>query len=596
MLRAWMSRKRGSYASAILDGGAANFARGLAGSGQPFGQNGTMPRVEWTRYPGEDVETLVAVMLLRERPRAARMRPSQGDGGIDVITPRESAPPIVDQIKSFASGALTAGRKRQIKKSLARVRTELSDEVGEWNLVLPMDHTREQLRWFASLDAPFKKNWRGLTFLEGLVAKYPEVVDYYIHGGRERVARHAADLLRLDSLHIDLLTGREVDIPAVTSALAAASEAINRMDPHYRYEFRIGTLQPGAPSNPAGWVFSHSAGLQSGTTVMIDIFARFDQATELRPIPINVTLQPQTSEDEAAAQAFFDYGDEVELSAEVRMPEGLPGGLPDLSGQGRIRIVQHQPSNRPDIELQVIDEGNATLATLPVRVTSSGQGLAGLRFSATDGSGAVQVDGRTSSAQRRATFNYSIQLDHLEGQPVRACLEVVRFTTALREPNRLALAFQHGGVFATSEPISGAVFADDESALLALLTDLSTLQQCCPAPLRWNSDEAADEQRDIIECAALLRGEAVEGTWTDFQAEMLPDGRPEIDAITEPSAIMCERDLGFEIFGQKFALGTERLVFDTVVPTIEETRSDGSFRVVFRPGGSDRFVRSLKRT
>lgn len=42
---------------------------------------------------------------------------------------------------------------------------------------------------------------------------------------------------------------------------------------------------------------------------------------------------------------------------------------------------------------------------------------------------------------------------------------------------------------------------------------------------------------------------------------------------------MYERDLGFEIFGQKFTLGTERLVFDTVVPTIDETRPDGSFRV-----------------
>jgi len=59
---------------------------------------------------------------------------------------------------------------------------------------------------------------------------------------------------------------------------------------------------------------------------------------------------------------------------------------------------------------------------------------------------------------------------------------------------------------------------------------------------------------------------------------------------------MYERDLGFEIFGQKFTLGTERLVFDTVVPTIDETGPDGSFRVVFEPGGSDRFVSSLART
>jgi hypothetical protein len=59
---------------------------------------------------------------------------------------------------------------------------------------------------------------------------------------------------------------------------------------------------------------------------------------------------------------------------------------------------------------------------------------------------------------------------------------------------------------------------------------------------------------------------------------------------------MYERDLGFEIFGQKFTLGNERLVFDKAVPTIDETRPDGSFRVGFKRGGSDRFVRSLART
>jgi len=59
---------------------------------------------------------------------------------------------------------------------------------------------------------------------------------------------------------------------------------------------------------------------------------------------------------------------------------------------------------------------------------------------------------------------------------------------------------------------------------------------------------------------------------------------------------MYERDLGFEIFGQKFTLGNERLVFDKVVPTIDETRPDGSFRVVFKRGGTDRFVRPLART
>ncbi|MFN6118807.1 MAG: hypothetical protein ACK5CE_04085 [Actinomycetes bacterium] len=555
-----------------------------------------MPRVEWTRFSGEDIEMVIAIMLLRERPRAAHMRPSSGDGGIDVITPQPCAPPIVDQIKSFASGALTAGRKKQIGSSLDSVRIELSDQIGEWNLVLPMNHTREQRRWFEALDAPFETNWRGLTYLEGLVAKYPDVVDYYLNGGRERVVQHATDLLRLSSLQLDVTNGGGLDVAAVTTALVAACDTINRSEPHYRYEFRVGTGATGAPPNQEGWMFSQTVGPTGGTPMAIDIFARFQQASELRPIPMSVTLRPQTHDDDAAVQEFFDYGTDIEIPADVQLPEGVPGGLPNPSGPARIRIMQHQPTDRPDIELRIIDVGNDTVSTLPVRITSSSQGRAGGRFQATDNSGAVQVEGRTSEKERRATFNYSVQLDRLEGQPVRACLNVVRFSTSLCEPNRLALAFRHGGVFATSQPIIGGVFADEQRALMSLLEDLSILQDRCPVPLCWNSREAAEDQRDIHECASMLRGETIEGTWNHFHAEMLAGGRPLIDAITEPGALLYERELGFQAFGQEFSLGIERLMFETVVPNIEATAADGSFGVTFTPGVSNRYVRSLVRT
>lgn len=534
---------------------------------------------------------VIAIMLLRDRSRAAHMRPSRGDGGIDVITPQPEGPPVIDQIKSFASGPLSAGRKRQITASLERVRTELSDQIGEWNLVLPMDHTREQRRWFETLETPFEKNWRGLTYLEGLASKYPDVVDYYLHGGRDRVASQATDLLRLSSLQLDVARGVDLDMNAVLRALVAASDAINRSDPHYRYEYRVGAS--GAPIEQDGWVFSQTTGLPGGTSVTIDIFARFGQATELRPIPMNVTLRPQTAEEEAAVQEYFDYGTDIEVAADVELPDGLPGGLPNPSGPARIRLMQHQPSDRPDIELRVVDEGNATVSTLPVRITSSSHGSSGMRFRASDTSSAIEVDGRTSEQERRASFNYTVQLDRLEGQPVRACLEVVRFSTALQEPNRLALAFRHGGVFATSEPIIGATFAEEQAALLSLLEDLSILQERCPVPLRWSSAEAAEDQRDIRECAALLRGETIEGTWTELNANMLSGARQSIEALTDPGALVHERELGFEIFGQRFTLGAERVVFEAVVPIIYATEPDGSFHVRFTPGPNDRFVRSL---
>lgn len=559
----------------------------------PVCDTADMSRVEWTRYSGEDVEMVIAVMLLRERPRGAHMRPSQGDGGIDVLTPQPGGPPIVDQIKSFASGALTSSHKRQITESLGRARRELSDQMSEWNLVLPMDHTREQRRWFDGLETPFTKNWRGLTYLEGLVARYPDVVDYYLHGGRGRVEQHAVDLLRLSDLQFAVATGRGVDVVQVSKSLAAASAAVNRGDPHYRYEYRVGASPPGSPQNQDGWVFSQTTGLLDGAYVTIDIFARFDQATELRPIPMNVTLRAQSANDQAAIEEHFNYGTEIDITADVQLPEGLPGGLPNPSGPARIRIVQHQPADRPDIELRILDEHDSVLSILPVSITSSTRGRSGIRFTATDGSQAVEVEGRTNNDTQRASFNYSVQLGRLEGRPVRACLDVVRFSTMLREPNRLALAFRHSGSFATSEPILGGVFADGQAVLLSLLEDLSTIQDRCAVPLLWDSDEAAEDQGDIQLCASLLRGESIEGTWTDLRADMLPDGRSIIEAIKEPSAVVFEREIRFEVFGQSLAIGTERLVFDAAEPTIGAERPDGSFDVTFTPAGSSRYVRSL---
>ena len=36
--------------------------------------------------------------------------------------------------------------------------------------------------------------WKGLPFCEWLVADYPYVVDFYLHGGRERLREAVADV------------------------------------------------------------------------------------------------------------------------------------------------------------------------------------------------------------------------------------------------------------------------------------------------------------------------------------------------------------------------------------------------------------------
>ena len=44
-------------------------------------------RIPWERISGDEAETIIAVYVCRENPDAVKVRPSRGDGGIDLITP-----------------------------------------------------------------------------------------------------------------------------------------------------------------------------------------------------------------------------------------------------------------------------------------------------------------------------------------------------------------------------------------------------------------------------------------------------------------------------------------------------------------------------
>jgi hypothetical protein len=150
-------------------------------------------RVAWSLIEPGTVEQLVGIFICRENPRAMRIRPSQGDGGIDVLVPAPGNPQtvVVYQVKCFHQN-LTGGQKTQIEKSYRRVRrfaTAHSLTITAWYLTLPLNPTNENWQWLLEFtaDAEFPCEWRGLDYLEGLAAKYPDVVDYYLHDGKQRL-------------------------------------------------------------------------------------------------------------------------------------------------------------------------------------------------------------------------------------------------------------------------------------------------------------------------------------------------------------------------------------------------------------------------
>ena len=64
-----------------------------------------MVTINWEREPGERIEDFVAAYLLLEAGAGNQIRPSQGDGGIDVQIPTQDGWDIY-QVKRFTQNCL----------------------------------------------------------------------------------------------------------------------------------------------------------------------------------------------------------------------------------------------------------------------------------------------------------------------------------------------------------------------------------------------------------------------------------------------------------------------------------------------------------
>ena len=216
--------------------------------------------------PGEDVEAVVSMLLCRQHDRAARRRPGQGDRGIDVFVPLDDGRIDVYQVKRY-DRSLTPTQWRRVRESydtlVDAVRQGL--QVRNWYLVLPLDPSEADESKFTALvaDGPFEHcEWKGLAWLDALAAQYPEVVDYYLGDGKQRLGQLHRDLLTVlrarDSAQV------EADTKVVGQGLVALHHALNEHDPLYWYDFAVHKDQGSrrghrAADRPAGDAGIHRA-------------------------------------------------------------------------------------------------------------------------------------------------------------------------------------------------------------------------------------------------------------------------------------------------------------------------------------------------
>lgn len=206
-------------------------------------------RLAWSEYSGEDIERAVAMFIAMEHPRAVRITPSRGDGGVDILDRCERT--VVYQVKGFHE-ALTTGQQRKVEDSIDRL---ISDprwadlSLDEWHLVTPWDPTPERLQWL--LDYAQSKGlpepiWDGLADCDGWAAKYPYIVDYFFNGGQRKVQEAAVQLLegfRLKELTHGIPDDLSVD--DVKQGMSSAVAFLNERDVYYEYGLSVGPASTG---------------------------------------------------------------------------------------------------------------------------------------------------------------------------------------------------------------------------------------------------------------------------------------------------------------------------------------------------------------
>lgn len=344
-----------------------------------------MTRIAWERYEGNDIEAVIAMLINLEHPNSVRITPSKGDGGVDILDrgAGKNGGDVVYQVKRYAK-PLTTGQQNKVEESRKRL---LSDprwaglNVTEWRLVTPWDPTPEAEAWLQNLgNESCEVFWHGLTFVESLASKHPEVIDYYLEGGRSRVEEAYKAAL---ALFAPAASGEVLDVPSVVSRLNQAL-AVLKNDPHYRYELRFGEGElPTAVERPGlmlTWIQSEGPG--KGWHA-VDVIARCAASPDERPIVVSGTvIADKDSALAAALQDFRDYGTPFSaplgaFTGSIDAPGGLGGSLDNAAMQ--VLPIPGDVGDSPELVLQSRSPAGVPIAQTEVVRTERSEGAKGIR-------------------------------------------------------------------------------------------------------------------------------------------------------------------------------------------------------------------------
>ncbi|GAA1777963.1 hypothetical protein [Luedemannella helvata] len=527
--------------------------------------------VRWPDIGPDVFEDLCSVLISRLHPEARRIDGAGGDGGRDVQIATANGPEIFE-MKSF-TGRVTPVRKRQIERSLSRAAKHLP---SAWRLVVPIDPTPAEERWFDSLAGQysFPCAWYGRTWLDEKLAAHQDIVRYYLNSASDEIVQILRELSKESGA---LSRG----VPDALDRMKVLAARLNGLDPHYSFGLSV----------------------DKDGTAAVTIWPKYAGAEHDRPIKVDTLFQfPDDNKGRAAAKAFketLDYGTPITLSPEYvkRVAFHLPGGLSESFEGGEIRIGQSESLTADEFsaQLRIIDENGRSRAQIPLRGRPRNSGRRGAEVELADATGTIAARMRFDIETRQVNFQFTFKLP--DGMLPAAMLPALQFMELYRPPNSVV-------VLLNDQEVSAPVRIDaprDSSleATLKLVKALDEIQRITGIYFPMPDELSSEELKDIFIARRLLAGETVMGTWDTMTITSTVGALSSLQASIARGAnqLMAEAEMTLHIAGQDIPLGSTRRVMPNAFvvewPEITSDDPDDPIDIKFRPGPDNTVSMSL---
>jgi hypothetical protein len=537
------------------------------------------------------------MFVCREFSSAFRVRPSRGDGGVDVCVPLTAGHVEIHQVKKFADN-LNTSQKSQIVESHNRIQGYAQRRgwtIDRWHLAIPLDPTPENIVWLQELEASadFPCVWCGLATIEAWAAAHPDIVDYYLRDGRDRLAEELARFVAVSGMPVEgqPATGTKefahLEPGMVESQLAALRTTLNRRDPHFLYDIAVasGPMEPPPTPNPGGYpALVASTFRQIGDSyVTFHVRARGAESLQERPI----TFKGQITADGGSAEQreleeFQKFGRVPTVPLSVNDFEvDLPGGLGGSRGAGTVVLAAPGDGETFQRRLSVLSPADETLAEVIFTMSphSVNHDNTGAFNRGVDATGFLSVETLADAAN--GPFDMRIRLH--PGDPAGHFPDKIEQPLALIHhfgpPNKMRIAALRGTSAAehqlppTSPDPEGSRW---NSILLRYVRALIVIQQYISIELRVPdmARESLENIEGVLRAARLVNGDDIEVTWDSARFALHPGAAPP-EGLHQLS---FQQDLTVEVGDLEINLG--RLLVTTGPAEVSNLRTDDSGSVI----------------